>query len=290
VNYQLQTVRSNDAGFEQLGELYQAARVLSKDSLVIDFSQVDFFEANMSAPFGAILSRIASRSNEISCANVPKQIEYILRKNQFLTIYGFPSMEDNHHTTMPYVRFRTTDDRLFEEYVQREFRGKGIPRMSEKLSKIFKKKVFEVFQNAVIHSETRRGVFVCGQYYPQKNRLDITIADAGVGIREKVRRYFDNEKISSVAAIRWALEERHTTKMGPQPGGLGFKFLHEFISLNKGKIKIASRFGFYEYDRGEKTFKKLLADFPGTAVTIEIYTADNAEYCLTSEVTPENVF
>jgi hypothetical protein len=103
-------------------------------------------------------------------------------------------------------------------------------------------------------------------------------------------RHFLGAKISSVGAIRWAMQEGHTTKKGSQPGGLGLKFLHEFVQLNKGRIQIASRFGFYEFRKGKETFEKMAADLPGTSVTIEINTGDTAEYCLESEVTPENVF
>ena len=58
--------------------------------------------------------------------------------------------------------------------------------------------------------------------------------------------------------------------------------------MNGGKIQIASRFGFYEFDSGDKMFRKMSADFPGTVVTIEINTADNAVYSLPAEVTPQD--
>ena len=289
MNYQLQTINSDQTGFERIAGLYQSAKNLFADKLTIDLSGASFFDANMASPLGTVLARITDKLNSIEFVNIPKKIEEILRRNLFLTNFQFPELADHFGTTMPYLRLQTTDGRSFEDYIQREFRGKGIPRMSEKLSKMFKKKVFEVFQNAVIHSETTLGVCVCGQYYPNVKRLDIAVTDAGVGIREKVREYFNNQKISSVAAIQWALKEHNTTKRGPQPGGLGFKFLHEFISRNKGKIKIASRFGFYQYGNGSQSFSKMAADFPGTAVTIEINTADTTNYYLLSGARPGNV-
>ncbi len=290
MRFLLQTVRSNRFGFEHLGELYHATKDVFADEVVLDFARVTFFEANMAAPLAVIVARITDSFNSVRFENIQSNVASILRKNKFLTQFRFPTLEDTNQTTMPFIRLQLSDGRLFEDYVQKEFRGKGIPRMSERLGKVFKKKVFEVFENAVLHSRSGLGVFVCGQYYPTKNRLDITLADAGVGIRENVRDFFNNPKISSVAAIRWALQESNTTKKGPQPGGLGFKFLHEFVTMNGGRIQIASRFGFYEYHGGDKTFNKLSMDFPGTAVTIEINTADNTQYCLQSETDVNEIF
>jgi len=286
--YYLPTIYSNEEGYEHLAELSLATKSLFADRLELNFSRVGFFDANMAAPLGAVLARVADDLNSVEIVDVPSLIERVLRKNRFLTHYHYEPLDDSNRTTMPFRRLQLSDEGLFEEYIKRELRGKGIPRMSEGLGKVFKKKVFEVYQNAVIHSESALGIFVCGQFFPQKRRLDLTITDAGIGIRERVRRFL-GVKISSVRAIRWALQEGHTTKKGSQPGGLGLKFLHEFVRLNKGRIQIASRFGFYEFYKGKETLEKMAEDLPGTSVTIEINTGDTAEYCLESEVTPENV-
>jgi hypothetical protein len=132
-------------------------------------------------------------------------------------------------------------------------------------------------------------VFVCGQFYPQLQRLDLTVADAGVGIRSNVRRHL-GQNISSVEAIRWALQAGNTTKTGSQPGGVGLKFLTDFIELNAGKIQIVSRFGLYECNKGADGFLKLTGDFPGTVVNLEINTADTKAYKLRSEILPKDIF
>lgn len=287
--HRLQTVHSRQDGYERLAELARETTSLEASRLELDFSQVGFFDANMAAPLGAMLAQVADRFNAIEVVNVPEMVERILRKNGFLTHYRYPALDDSNRTTIPFRRLQRSDEGLFSDYVQRHLRGKGIPQMSNGLGKLFKKKIFEVFQNAVIHSESELGIFVCGQFFPQKQRLDLTIVDAGIGIRENVRRFLGT-KISSVAAISWALQEGHSTKIGPQPGGLGLKFLQDFVRLNKGRIQIASRFGFYEFDNGRESFAKMAADFPGTAVTIEINTADTTSYVLASEVEPKDIF
>jgi signal transduction histidine kinase len=286
----LPTIRSNQHGYDNLGDLAKATATLNADRLELDSSRVGFFDANMAAPLGAVLAAIADRFNAVEIVNVPQMVERILRKNGFLTQYRYLPLDDNNRTTIPFRRLQRSDEGLFEDYLQRHLKGKGIPQMTEGLGKVFKQKLFEIFQNAVIHSESELGIFVCGQWFPQKQKLDLTIADAGIGIRDNVRRYFNDSKIASVPAIRWALQEGHTTKKGKQPGGLGLKFLHDFARLNKGRIHIVSRFGFYEFNAGQESFAKLENDFPGTTVTLEVNTADTSAYCLASEASRDGIF
>lgn len=276
----LPTIRSEKDGFDQLAELAADAQDVYNDQLELSFSRCGFFDANMAAPLAAVLARIAAeRFNRVEIVEVPPAIEKVLCKNRFLVPYGYNSVRDFNQTTLPYARLQLSDEGLFAGYLKKYMNGKGIPRMSEAMGKRFRQSVFEVFQNAVIHSESKVGLFICGQFYPTLQRLDLTIADAGIGIRNNVRRHL-REKISSVEAIRWALQEGNTTKRRGQPGGVGLKFLKDFIELNGGKIQIASRYGFYEYNKGSETFLKLTADFPGTVVNLEINTGDTNTYQL----------
>ncbi|MBU1235378.1 MAG: ATP-binding protein [Gammaproteobacteria bacterium] len=285
----LPTIRSQEQGFTNLAILAVEAKELTSSRLEVDFSRCGFFDANMAAPLAAILARVADAFNAVTVVNVPSAIERILRKNRFLAGYGYAPMDDANRTTLPFRRIQLSEQGLFADYLEQHMNGKGIPRMTEGLGKVFRQSIFEVFQNTVIHSASPFGAFVCGQFYPQYQRLDLTISDAGVGIRTNVRRYL-GQAISSVEAIRWALQDGNTTKTGSQPGGVGLKFLHDFVALNQGKIQIASRLGFYEYRDGKETFKKLAADFPGTTVNLEINTGDTSAYRLNSEITAKDIF
>lgn len=287
--YNLPTIYSQKDGFDHLAELAAETKDLFNSRLELDFSRCGFFDANMVAPLAAVLARIASdRFNRIEIVQVPSAIQKILCKNHFLVSYGYKHVPDTNQTTLPYARLQLSDEGLFADYLDRHLRGKGIPHMSHAMGKRFLRSVFEVYQNAVIHSESVVGLFICGQFYPQLQRLDLTIADAGIGIRTNVRRHLE-QKISSVRAIRWALQEGHSTKRLRQPGGIGLKFLKDFIELNGGRIQIASRYGFYEY-KGKEDFFKLTEDLPGTTVNLEINTGDTNDYQLSSEISPDDIF
>jgi hypothetical protein len=288
--YHLPSIQNNKSGYEALATLAQEAKPLIGDELELDFSRCGFFAANMAAPLGAVLNAIESDFNTVGIVNVPDFIEIILRKNDFLKNYGYEPLEDSNQTTIPYRRIQLADSTRFEGFIKKHLRGKGIPSMTEGFGAVFKRKLYEVFENAVIHSRSGIGVCVCGQFFPNKQKLDISIADAGIGIRQNVRRHLNNPRLSSVAAINWAVEEGHSTKTGPHPGGLGLKFLKDFTLKNRGCIQIVSRMGFYEFANGVESCTKMPADLPGTVINIEINTGDSATYELAEEISPDDIF
>ena len=120
------------------------------------------------------------------------------------------------------------------------------------------------------------------QFPPTRHVIDISIADGGIGIRRKILDELDL-RMNSDQAIEWALQEGHTTRKGDAPGGLGLKLIREFIILNRGRIQITSDSGYWElFPEGEK-LTRFDYPFPGTAINIEINTADNSSYHLASE-------
>jgi hypothetical protein len=123
----------------------------------------------------------------MNTVKLPNDITRILSKNGFLSHYGGDKLPDTRGTTIPYKRFEAKDDRYFASYIEDEFVLRSeMPRMSVGLLKKFRESVFEIFSNAVIHSQTKLGIFSCGQYFPKRNRLDFAVADLGIGIRRNV--------------------------------------------------------------------------------------------------------
>lgn len=288
--FRLPSIQNDKNGYQALAALARATKPLFGDRLELDLSGCGFFAANMAAPLGAVLNLVESDFNAVEIVNVPDFVAGILCKNDFLKHYGYEPQVDSNQTTVPYRRIQLGDGTRFDGYIKRHLRGKGIPSMTEGFGAVFKRKLYEVFANAAIHSQSPIGVCVCGQFFPRQQKLDITIADAGVGIRQNVRRHLGDSKLSSVEAITWAMQEGHSTKSGAQPGGLGLKFLKDFITLNKGCIHIVSRFGFYQFANGSESCTKMTADLPGTVVNIEINTGDNAIYRLAEEISPDDIF
>jgi hypothetical protein len=285
----LQDIRNNFQGYERLTALAASLDACIFENIEIDLSRVRWLDANMCASLGAILYKAGRDLNNVTLTNPPPRIESILAKNGFLSNYGWPRQPDIHGTTIGYNRFEAKDDKYFALYLERQLIGRELPKMSAGLLKKFRESIFEIFSNAVLHSGTKHGIFSCGQFFPKRHCLDFSIADLGVGIRERVN-HGTGQVMSSVDAIIWALASGNTTKSGSIPGGLGLKILQEFIRLNEGRMQIVSDTGYWELTANQIQTRFFASPFPGTVVTIEINTADTKSYCLTSELQPDSIF
>jgi hypothetical protein len=285
----LYNIRSDYEGFTQLVQLSDQLKDVLFENIDIDMSRVAWFDANMCAPLGAILYKVSRNFNTVTISNLPRKVESILSKNGFLSNYGRAIRQDTYRTTIQYQRFEPEDDRYFGSYINKHLVGKGVPKMSSGLRKKFQESIFEIFSNAVIHSKTELGIYSCGQFFPNKKRLDFSVADLGIGIRHNLQENIGIE-LPDEKAIEWAMTEGNTTKTGPVPGGLGLKLLREFILMNQGRLQIVSDRGYWELKEGNKILRSISYPFPGTVVNLEFNTADTNLYILTSEIPPEEIF
>lgn len=291
LKFQLPTEVKHDLdGFRCLVELNSKANESFFEEIEIDMGAVAWLDADMCAALGAILYSLSANLNEIDLTNVNPGVEAILCRNGFLSHYGREKMPDRYGTTIPYQRFEVKDDRFFAKYIEDQLIQRSeMPSMSRGLEKKFRESVFEIFSNAVIHSQTKMGIFSCGQFFPKRQKLVFTVADLGVGILRNVEEG-TGQAMSPAAAISWATEGTNTTKKGRIPGGLGLKLLREFITLNEGYMRIVSDAGYWILSQGEVHTDHFDKPFPGTVVNIEINASDKNSYVLKSELSESDIF
>ena len=286
----LPLIRHDRTGFEALVSLYAQTKDCVFEEIEIDMSSTGWFDTDMCAVLGAILYRLGDNVNTVRLTNIRPDVERILSRNGFLSNYGRKRISDAWGSTIPYQRFDIKDDRYFGGYIEAEFVHRTeMPCISSGLLKKFRESVFEIFSNAVMHSQTRLGIFSCGQYFPTRHRLDFSVADLGIGIRQNVK---DNVGLDLAAekAIVWATQGQNTTKRGAIPGGLGLKLLREFIDLNGGCIQIVSDAGHWRHEKNRTSTARFSDPFPGTVVSIEMDTSDTQSYVLSSELSESDIF
>lgn len=293
MKFQLPEIHHDYASFEVLTSLHEKTKECFFDEIEIDMRAVRWFDADMCAAFGAILHSLRARLNDVNLIHIPPAVEAILSKNSFLSHYGRARIPDHWGTTITYKRFDVEDDHYFANYIESELIHRSeIPEMSLGLLKRFRESIFEIFSNAVLHSESQLGIFSCGQFFPKRNRLDFTVTDLGIGIRQNIENH-EGLKFSPMRAINWATEELNTTKRSNLPGipgGLGLKLLCEFIDLNRGCIQIVSDAGYWQRKNTKTITRPLTYPFPGTVVSVEINTADTHAYGLVSELNADDIF
>ena len=290
MRFPLPAIRHDQAGFEALVRLHEEAKECVFDNIEVDMQTTTWLDADMCATFGAILYWLSEHLNTVKLTNIRASVESILSKNGFLSNYGREKIPDRWGTTIPYQRFDVKDDRYFAGYIENRFMQRSeLPAMSPGLQKKFRESIFEMFSNAVLHSQTKMGIFSCGQFFPKRNRLDFSVVDLGIGIRRNVKENIELD-LPPEEAIKWATVGSNTTKRGQIPGGLGLKLLSEFIDLNRGRIQIVSDAGYWKREKRRITTARLNTPFPGTVVSVEINTADTQSYVLSSELSETDIF
>jgi hypothetical protein len=282
----LTNIDTSFEGYQQLINVYNQ----NKDSLfeTIELSFQQWFDANLCAALGGIFDKFLNGLNTIRFKNIPPKIQAIIQKNDFLSHFGYKRLVDTHNTTIKYLKLKPTDGRFFHRYVVEELLNRPeLPDMSPALKRKITESIYEIFVNAQIHSETDF-IYTCGQFFPNKHTIEFTITDTGIGFKNRVNKRFETN-LSSVQAIKWAVNEGHSTKLGIS-GGIGLAILKEFITKNKGMIQIISDDGFYQLDaEGEQT-RQFSGSFPGTIVNMQFLTNDTTSYSLKSEVSLEDLF
>ncbi|MCD6115559.1 HAMP domain-containing histidine kinase [bacterium] len=279
----LNNISNNFESYNNLINLYVMKKNNMFEDINIDLS--GWFSANTCSMLGAILTKFQDDLNTVNVS--ANRAADILERNGFLSFFGQKKVVDYNNTTIPYQVLSRKDDRYFNNYVFTEFLSKpDLPQMTDTLRKKLTESIYEIFINAKMHSETEK-IFVCGQFFPAKHKIEFMITDTGLGIKNVVNNAFD-KKLSATQAIEWAIQDKHTTKKGVS-GGIGLALLYEFINLNKGKVQIVSNEGFWELNNEDITKKEFNNEFPGTMVNISVRTDDKHSYMMSSEV-PDDIF
>jgi anti-anti-sigma regulatory factor len=278
-------IRSDTAGFARLGRLFEELSAHRNSKIKIDLSRVAWLDAHMAAPLLIVIRRAGTRGNTFEFINAQPDVALTLRKNRFFARVA----TDTYRTTMPTTEFDLTEGKKFSLYAKEHLNRKEVPDMSPALRGKFFEGVDELFANSALHSNAKINVVVCGQFYPRNRRLDFTLADGGRTIAgalrdSKIGPYTDER------AIAWAMEPYNTTRQGDIPGGLGSKILREFIELNGGKLIVVSRAGFWCQKGTKVIYSSLPHAFPGTAVILEINTADDNKYDLVNPPSPKDIW
>ena len=264
-------------GFQKLINFWDSHRSLSFGT--VDIFLERFFSANMSAPLGAILDLLSIQNNVI--VKAAPDIRTILQKNGFLSFYGYPTVWDNNNTTIQYIRFKRSESDAFAGYVNTQLLARPeLPTLTPKAKMMIAQVIVEIFTNSVLHTQTNY-IYTCGQFYPKKHCIDFSIVDSGDGIRNTVNKH-TGQNLNAIDAIKWALIDGNTTKQGV-PGGYGLTILQDFLRMNGGSLQIISNNGYYCHDNNSQFTRIFNAEFPGTALNLQIRTDDMNWYRLKSE-------
>lgn len=280
-----ENLRNRTTDYSWLIDLFNEWQHLKSENIIIDLEKTTMIEANLVALLGAEfdkLNTIEYLNNIFIGADINPKVEKILKKNNFLSHFGFERVEDTYGTTVEYRKIKSSNVIEFTQYLNSKlFTHNKFGNMPNSLKRILISCLAEIFINAGMHSGCEY-VYTCGQYFPNLKRLNFSIVNTGTTIRENVNNFVQTEGqelvITSTNAINWAVLPEMTTKSG-ESGGFGLSKATEFVKKNKGQLYIISDDGCWiQNNCGKILMERFPNKFSGTMVTFEINMNDQYDY------------
>ena len=281
------TINDNPRDFDKLFELWNSVQsyvsTQKRPVVAFDFSRCRFLRPNAAAFLGGLARFIHNNygTPEFLWHTIIWTIRTNLQKSGFEGNFG-GNYQITHGNTVPYREDNTlsTKDSIIN-YLTHDWLGPGWVNVSEKLGSAIVGRTYEIYWNALEHSHSPIGVFSCGQRYPQKKELILTVVDFGVGIPYHVRNFLNKPELGADKALKWAFQEGNTT-VRDTCRGLGLGLLKEFVFKNEGKIEVYSHDGYAVINNEVETYAVRSSHFPGTVLNIK-FNCDNNFYCFANE-------
>ncbi len=126
---------TNFAGVSRLFNFYHKAKVYTDTIIFIDFYHLHWFDANLSALLGAILSKL----NTENTLTFSTDLTYLEEKFDVLFRNGFFTSEnlkqDDRQSTISFYQFNLSDDAGFIRYIEKDLMcHRGMPALTKEQS------------------------------------------------------------------------------------------------------------------------------------------------------------
>ena len=279
-----QNINDQPTDFERLFALYQQATQTDAEIVTLDSSAVKFMGQNAVAFLGGMIRMLSYQGKEVEW--VPSRAAIVresLQKTGFsATIFAEPA----YYGTVAAVKYR--EDHVYNAtaigaYMDGDWLRESWISLGTTLRRRIIGNMHEIYSNAFTHAQSPIGVMSCGQYFPKRQQLALTVADFGVGIPANVRNYLGSAAMSDEDALRWALADGHTTRVAEDVSrGLGLGILRDLVQVNQGELRIFSGVAHACIDQHDTRVACLQQGFCGTIVNI-ILNCNGVPYLLADE-------
>jgi len=261
---QLGRIDLTDDGVAKLIALAARLDALPEAAVTVE---TDFAYNGAFAVLEALRLRAAARGTTLS-VRMP-QGEYT---RPFTAVVGFGCPGSGGATTIPIRRFTADDSAaiggfLLDEWVRRA------RRLSSVECQYVVGPVAEIFANGLTHARSAVGVLACGQFFPAKEHLHLSVVDLGITIPGSLAaaRGRREESIDASRAVAWAFEPGHSTLQTSR--GLGLAILRTFIRESGATLRVYSGRASVRI-HGDSWEAHAARRFPGTLIDLELPTAE----------------
>ncbi|MFA7254471.1 MAG: helix-turn-helix domain-containing protein [Candidatus Omnitrophota bacterium] len=250
--------------------------------VIIDLSEAVFVTPTGLAMLCSIIDRTTWRGGNVRIKDPQNEEFKVFLKSigfwDYLHIATSPDIPKNIEPNVQLKRLQNLDIALTGKLV--EFIESSIS-VSPGVSYVLSMAHNELIENAMVHSQSRRGCLVCAQSTPKSKLLRLTVLDEGQGIRSSLMESYPKIE-NDIAAIKLAVQEGVGARK-TEDRGLGLHEILKFVKVNDGELTIISGHGKVIFKREEVLEEKLKTNWSGTIVEVRLNQDKESFYRLSSE-------
>lgn len=258
----------NHKCINQILNSYFEIESTSRD-LILDFSNTIWISAEVTPLLGVLLGHAKEQGHGLYSTGINNEnVRRVLEKNNFLSTYGIgEKTNDYYQTTIPYTVLDCRDDLAIDQFLDNKVFNLIHQHIDQNSIEVIRSAVNEVSHNIKDHSNESL-VYFCGQFYPKKKFISLTLTDNGLTIPKKIKYKFSSKlNYDDYDVINWATGHGNSTK-NVASSGLGLYDIK--TNLNGiGKLIIVSNKGYWEQNINGRISKKSIDTYyPGTLINI----------------------
>ena len=250
--------------YDVLIDFYNEASKHQNIDLDIDIT-ARFIDGNLCALLAAIKYELEIKHNvKLVLKNFQNEnISELFLRNGFFS-KNAQYFEDTRKSVIKLGCFQMHEITEFNNYIEQDLIAhRALNALPDKIKDIILQDITELFNNVEAHAQTTAPIFVCGQYFPNRHQLKLTIVDLGVGFLPAIQQKTTITDASQ--AVRWALTAGHTTK--EEKGGNCLSGIKQYFEdNNEGEIHIITSGVYWK----SKTDEIIITENPFIGTTIHL--------------------
>ncbi len=262
-------IMTNTHGVRKLLDWYQNASSYPGKEIYTCCKDLEWLDANLAALWSALIHRLRVEKQIV----VTLDEESLSKRFSILVRNGFSQPEISgfglQQTFIRNANFTSTQEKEFTTYISGELlQQKQIKNLPSQLKGLLEQNLFELYENVIKHAGTSDPLFLCGQYYPVRNELVVSVVDLGQTFLPPINTRTKGSIIDQAGAIDWAL--KGNSEMGAEGGGHALKCIREYFDSQGHALQIITGNGYWHSADEKYLFgahRILPVEMPGTMVS-----------------------
>ena len=173
-------LNTDTQGIRNLLTWYATVSVHFDTTIYVCCHELDWLDANLAALWSALIYKLKKENNleiKLDHASLASRFSILIRN-------GFSTPEFSAENLAPtFIRnasFGPTEEQGFSDYISGELMQQSqIKNLSPEMRGLLECNVYELYLNVFKHADTSDPFFICGQHYPKRNELVVSLVDLG---------------------------------------------------------------------------------------------------------------